>query len=68
MSKAKKATNYITLGRTDAQGRYAEIIDVCDALSEKYGSPTNALAQLASRSLEFVETSRSLRRRRAPKA
>lgn len=48
-----QATNFITLDRASGSGRYADVIDVCDHLRNKYGSPTNALAQLARQSDEF---------------
>lgn len=58
-------TNFITIERKTGNGRYSTLIDVCDRLRDKYGSPTNALAQLASQSPEFSEQLEAMQREQA---
>lgn len=45
-----KPMQAVTVDRTTGNGKYADVIDVCDRLSERFGSAANALVQIARES------------------
>ena len=44
---------YVTIGRSAACGRYADVIQVAEYLKDTYGSPTNAMAVMVRDSKIF---------------
>lgn len=58
------------IDRDSAGGKYADVIDVCEHLgNERYGSATNAAAQLIRQAPEFAEAQKAVhRRKKASKA
>lgn len=46
----------LALTLTPSKDHYTDVLRVCRALTEKYGSATNALANLAMQSPEFKKT------------
>ncbi len=51
---------YINIGRTDAGGRYEEILDVLGFMSEVYGSAVNAAAQCILASPTYKRARKSM--------
>jgi len=50
----------VAVNRETGEGRYADVLDVCEHLADRFGSASNALVQIARESPLFEEALKEL--------